>query len=162
MNYHHPILLSFSVLLFAVVDRIKVEITFPNHLFLIFSQIYDISVLGSFIMKGMNISLSSMYIFHSFVIPECTDEGMFLTTELFSLYLGKQAFCCSFCWLFLLAFFPPSSNFFQVFVILIEKSKNSVKENKTNLYFTCYNHFKTISTIATYSVKSVNSSLVLL
>lgn len=164
MNCHNPILLSFSVLLLVVVEIKESRDQGGNYffqitLFLFFFHMYDICVLGSFIMKTMNISLSSMYIFYSFVIPECTHQGMFLI-ELFSLYLGKQAFLL----LLLLAFFPleVSSNFFQMFVILMEKSKNAVKENKTTLYFICFNCFKTISTIATYFVKSVNSSLVFL
>lgn len=84
---------------------------------------------------------------------------MFLTTELFTLCLGKQAFLL----LFLLGFFllGVSSNFFQMFVLLTEKSKSSVKENKTNLNFTCHS-FKTISTTATCFMRSVNSILALL
>lgn len=60
-----------------------------------------------------------------------------------------------------LFFFEVRSNFFQMFVILMEKRKSSAKENKTNLNFTCH-CFKTISTTAIFFMKAVNSILALL
>lgn len=107
-------------------------------------------------MKIMNISLSSMFIFHWFVEPEGTPQSMFLIMKLLT-WWRKQAF------FFFLAFISLEvrSNFFQMFVIIMERRKSSVKENKTNLNFTCH-CFKTISTTAMFFMKAVNSILALL
>lgn len=89
---------------------------------------------------------TSRYVFHNEITNKMLGEA-----DSFFLLLPSFLFFFS---------LKVRSNFFQMFVMLMEKRKSSVKENKTNLNFTCH-CFKTISTTAMFFMKAVNSILAL-